>query len=105
MLEEQLAETIGSLVEFLIGNDLGRRSHDDGRLVWGGGCDLSRKHSQKLAHILKPQAIWDKELTGPIKRKVAGVTRFVVSKKLKKERICRQIKCRRRWTSRSLTMR
>jgi len=33
---------------------------------------------------LKPQAIWDKELTGPIKRKVAGVTRFVVSLKIKK---------------------
>ena len=71
MLEEQLAETIGSLVEFLIGNDLGRRSHDDSRLVWGGGGDLSRKHSQKLAQKLLRQAISHRKSTGPIQRKVA----------------------------------
>ncbi len=78
MLEEQLAETIGSLVEFLIGNDLGRRSHDDSRLVWGNGCDLSRKHSQKLAQKLLRQAILDTKSTRPIQRKVSGVTRFVL---------------------------
>jgi hypothetical protein len=79
MLEEQLAEAIGGLIEFLIGNDLGRRSHDDCRLVWGGGCDLSRKHSQKLAHNLKRQAILDPKSTGPIQRKVSGVSRFAVN--------------------------
>ena len=70
MMIEQLAETIGGLIEFLVGNDLGRRSHDDSGLLWGDGCDLSRKHSQKLAQKLLRQAILDGELTRPIQRKV-----------------------------------
>ena len=57
MLIEQLAETIGSLVERFVGNDLGCRSHDDGWLIWCDGCDLSWKHRQKLAQISKWQAI------------------------------------------------
>ena len=78
MLIEQLAETVGGLIEFFIGNDLGRRSHNDGRLVWGDGRDLSRKHSQKLAQNLLRQAIWDWKSMRPIQRKVSGVTRFVL---------------------------
>ena len=81
MLIEQLAETIGSLVEFFIGNDLGRRSHDDSGLVWGDGCDLSRKHSQKLAQKLLRQAISGRQLTRPIQRKVCWVTRFDLVKR------------------------
>jgi hypothetical protein len=60
---------------------LGRRSHDDSRLVWGGGCDLSRKHSQKLAHNLKPQAILERKSIRPVQRKVTWVTRFVLIKR------------------------
>ena len=79
MLKEQLAEAVGSLIELFVGDDLGRRCHDDGWLVWSHGCDLSWKHSQKLVQILKREAIWDEELTGPIKPKVSGVTRFAVN--------------------------
>ena len=78
MLKEQLAETVGSLIEFFVGNDLGRRSHDDCRLVWGDGCDLSWKHSQKLAQKLLRQAISDRKSTRPIKRKASFVTRFAL---------------------------
>ena len=78
MLKKQLAETISGLIEFLVSDDLGRRRHDDGWFIWIDGCNLSWKHSQKLAQILRHLAIWDKELTGPIQRKVSGVTRFVV---------------------------
>ena len=81
MLIEQLAETVGGLIEFFIGNDLGRRSHNDGRLVWGDGRDLSRKHSQKLAHNLLRQAILDPKSARPIQRKVTWVTRFDLVKR------------------------
>ncbi len=59
LLKKQLAETISGLVEFLVSNDLGRRRHDDGWFIWIDGCNLSWKHSKKLAQILMRLAIWD----------------------------------------------